>query len=315
MDQRLPIIAHITVTTYSTVPDSSISTTVDFAGNMSKRNAGSEPSASASKMQKVDLPEKANIFLAKMLEHHKRGMTSGYEKLRVELGIGQRVKSQQAAWKLLREEAFIEEAEGKDFRLTQKGLDHAATPEYKEYIKELNIVSLTNEDHQARIRNKLLDAKYKAKTIQIFDLLDKYGSLTAIELAALIGCKRGTHKFSYGLKELKEKNYVEVDPSGGGKKLRLADTAFLTPEDRKKPEAIDPAELAKAVEENSQRKKGPNKKEEEAKRPAKEAKKKAGKGKASEVIDHMEDSPNEEEMDSSGTVEGMSQVELFPQTE
>lgn len=263
---------------------------------MPKRNAGNEPSASASKVQKVDLPEKANIFLAKMMEHHMRGATCGYEKLRVELGIGLRVKSQVAAWKLLREEGFIEEAEGKDFRLTQKGLDHAATPEYKEYITELNVVSLTNEEHQARIK-KLLDAKYKPRTIEIFELLDKYGSLTAIELAALIGCKRGTHKFSYGLKELKDKKYVESDPSGG-KRLRLADTAFLTPEDRKKPEAIDPAELAKAVEDNAQSKKASSKKDEDAKRPTKKPKKKAGKGRAPEIED-VEGSSNEDETDSS----------------
>jgi len=253
---------------------------------MSKRNASSEPSASASKMQKVeqvDLPKKATIFLAKMMEHHMHKKTVGYEKLRIELGIGHRVKSQLAAWKELKEKGFIEEAEKKDFRLTQKGIDYAATDTYKEYIKDLNIVSLTNEEHQSRIK-KYLDAKNKPRTIQIFELLGKYGSLTAKELTALIVCKRGTHKFSNGLRELKDKGYVEADPAASKNKLRLADNAFLTPEDRKKPEAIDPVKLAKLVEDNDKRKKAP-KKEKETKQSAKAAKKKAGRAKAPENED------------------------------
>ena len=204
------------------------------------------------------------------------GTTSvAYERLRVELGIGLRVKSQVAAWKALQDDGYIEPANGKDFQLTQKGLDFAATPEYTAYIKDLNIVSLTNEDHQARIKKHLCE-KHRKRGVEIFDHLAKHGSLTANELAALVGTKRGTHKFSYALKELKDKGYVEIDSAPTrkvkGKLLRLSDRAFLKPEDRVETEAIDTDMLTKALKDNAARKRGGDSEEEKASDARKRAK-------------------------------------------
>lgn len=210
----------------------------------------------ATKKQKRNvLPDREIAFLTKMMEHHMAGRDGvGYETLRLELNIGQRVKSQLAAWKNLIDSGYIEVNSGREYKLSQKGLDLAATPEYKEYIKDLNIVSATNDDHQARIK-KHLNPKHKKRATQIFDFLVQYGSLTALELAALVGTKRGSHAFSYGLKELKEKGYIEIESNPirktRGKMLRLSDKAFLKPEDRPQPESVDSVELAKKVEENS----------------------------------------------------------------
>lgn len=212
------------------------------------------------------LPEKESTFLALMMQHYMKGTkVVCYQKLKTELRIGDRVKSQIAAWKVLIEEGYIVQVGEKksqadtEFQLSQKGIDYAATDEYKDYIKSLNIVAATNEEHQANIKNKLLSDKNKSRTTVIFDLLDKHGSLTSTELAALCNCKRGTHKFSYGLAELKSKGYVEISTvaahKGRGKKLCLSDKAYLTPEDRKAPdEMIDQDVLEELVLKNNQRK-------------------------------------------------------------
>lgn len=209
------------------------------------------------------LPDREIAFLTKMMEREMRGDDSGvsYETLRVELNIGQRVKSQMAAWKNLKNLEYIVPTDGSNFRLTQKGIDLVASPEYKEYIKDLNIVSATNEDHQARIK-KHLNPEHKKRGIQIFDLLLEYGSFTAMELAALAKIKRGAHHFSYALQELKKKGYVETDDSSPerevrGKLLCLSDKAFLSPADRPKTfKAIDPEFLANEVKMNAERKRG-----------------------------------------------------------
>lgn len=246
---------------------------------MEKRHADMKVSSSGSPLKKqkgggfdvpegIDLPEKESRLLAKMMEHHMHQPNFGvkYDTIRGELGIGLRVKSEVAAWKNLREQGLIKEGDIKqEFVMTEKGLEYGATPEYKEYIKDMNIISLTNEDHQTKIK-KHLNPKYKERGGQIFDLLVKYGSLTAIELAAFLKTKRGSHNFSYGLKELKDKNYVELDPSPArkvkGKMLRLSDRAFLKPEDRPKSEVLDLNALAKTLADNAARKRGqesPNK--------------------------------------------------------
>lgn len=234
---------------------------------MSKRSPSPDNQGGGPKRSKLDngdaadnLPEKEVKFLTKMMERKQRGQEGGvnYETLRVELGIGQRVKSQMAAWKNLQEWGYIAHADGgKSFILTEKGLEYAATPEYKEYIKDLDIVSATNEDHQDRIK-KHLNKSHQKRGAQIFDFLVQYGSLTAVELAALCGTKRGSHKFSYALAELKAKKYVELDASPQrqykGKLLRLADMAFLTSEDRPQPADLDLEDLAEKVKTNAGRK-------------------------------------------------------------
>jgi hypothetical protein len=250
-----------------------------------------------SKTTSPDLPEREIKFLTKMMEREMRGDKEGvtYEMLRVELNIGQRVKSQMDAWKNLINVGYIELKSGKQYTLTSKGLDLVASPEYKEYIKDLNIVSATNEDHQNRIK-KHLSPKHQRHAIKIFDFLQQYGSLTTLELAALCGTKRGSHGFSYGLQELKNKNYIEDDPTanrkGKGKMLRLSDKAFLTAADRPTPESIDTEELAKAVELNMGRKRGSCTADDDSKEalPSKKkakVKKEAVKEETNEESDHV----------------------------
>jgi len=246
-------------------------------GTMPKRANSPESSESGSPTKKkketanADLGEKENTFLAKMMEHRMGGREAvTYEQLRVELGIGNRTASQLKAWKTLQNEGYIEAATGKnEFKLTEKGVDYASTPEYKEMIKELNIVSATNEDHQEKIKKYL--TKFPKRGGEIIDLLIKHGSLTALELAALMKLKRNSHSFSDALKELKEKGYVEVDTAPArkvkGKMIRLADKAFLSPADRKPEEILhlETDALEQAVKDNAERKRGPPKEKKEKK--------------------------------------------------
>lgn len=107
----------------------------------------------------------------------------------------------------------------------------------------MTFVAATNEEHQARIK-KRLNPKWKGG--QIFDLLLEHGSLTRGELCKIIGIVSGAHSFSYGLKELKDKNFVK---GKGHERLALTDEAFLPGE---KPETTEPdheliAELMKAT--------------------------------------------------------------------
>jgi hypothetical protein len=259
-----------------------------------------------------DLPEREIKFLTKMMEREMRGDKEGvtYEDLRVELNIGQRVKSQMDAWKNLMKLGYIDAKNGKKYTLTAMAVDLVASPEYKEYIKDLNIVSATNEDHQNRIK-KHLSPKFKKQAVQIFDFLQIYGSLTAQELAALCHTKRGSHGFSYGLQELKNKKYVEDNPNANrkvkGKMLRLADKAFLTAADRPEPEQIDIEELAKAVELNQNRKRGTSTKDDDnSKKDTKKSKNKKIKSesdkeeiKSSGVTNKNDDDSDEGENDDS----------------
>ena len=131
-----------------------------------------------------------------------------------------------------------------DHELTEKGEEKAGSPEQKE-IKRLmeTTVNTTAQEHE-RIRKLCMNNR----TVQIFDLLLKYGSLTRKELAATIGISDRGGPFSYGLRQLKCLGYVVVDEKAserGKKVLKLSNRAFLNPNDRPEPKAIDP-ELMKA---------------------------------------------------------------------
>jgi len=193
---------------------------------------------------------KEDQLLGAMMSYNMRGIeTVSFAQLAKDLDFMERTKSWRNAWKHLAEDTgFIESAEGATstsytggYRVTAEGKKHGSTPEYEEYLKELNFVPASNEQHQEHIKKRLLN-KYAVK---IFELLLKYGSLTRMELAMLIGCNDRMHNFSYGLQDLvKVKNLVEQDSAGTNKsKLRLSDKAFLKPEDRPDPEDIDEAML------------------------------------------------------------------------
>lgn len=123
--------------------------------------------------------------------------------------------------------AFIELAAGAssvfngECLMTQAGKEHAATDEYREFIKKMDFVPQDNEQHQARIKKKLLNHRAR----EIFDLLMKRGSLARIEMAIILKVNDRGHAFSYGLKDLKTNNLLTAD----GKKIRLSDEAFLSP--------------------------------------------------------------------------------------
>ena len=203
-------------------------------------------------------PDRQLLLLGKMLEYHMEGNNCiSYERLRVDLSIGHRVKSWVGAWKALKEGDLIKPSDGqgdKGFQLTQQGLDRAETDEYREYLKDSKFVPKTNEEKQEKIKKRL---KWQRLGTKIFDLLLTNAPLTAVELAAIVGVKRGTHGFSYAIKELKDRALVELDPTeiSKTKKLRLTDACFLRPEDR--PETSIFEDLEKRVKENANRKKSP----------------------------------------------------------
>jgi hypothetical protein len=185
--------------------------------------------------------EREDKLLGGMLSYVMRGKeTVSFQQLSKDLNFMERTTSWRNSWKkLLNDKKFIEIAEGTsvftgECRLTQAGKDHAATPEYEEYMKELNFVPQTNEEHQARIKKGLKTDK----AIAIFELLLKHAPLKRTELSKILHCNDRQHKFSYGLKDLKEKGIAES--AGKGMGYRLSDKAFLTPEDRPDTVIVDP---------------------------------------------------------------------------
>ncbi len=97
------------------------------------------------------------------------------------------------------------------FRLTTEGLREAATPEYKEMMKDLvvGVQAKTDKKHHERIKKYLV----KPKSCLIFDLLLEYKRLSRKQLSDLVGVNPGSHGFFYSLQELKIKEYVKMDPS------------------------------------------------------------------------------------------------------
>jgi hypothetical protein len=166
-----------------------------------------------------------------------------FEQLSKDLDFMVRTKSWRSSWRtLVEDKKFIEPVDPSssmftaEHKLTQAGKDHASTPEYKEYLKELNFVPQSNEEHQKRIKNRLINAKGR----EIFHLLCNHGSLTRKELSTLCKVNDRSHQFSYGLQDLRTKNYVEKNDN----KFRLTDAAFLDASDRPEPVAVEPEDLA-----------------------------------------------------------------------
>lgn len=228
---------------------------------MASKRKAEDSNASANKKKKGDV-EKEDKLLANLMQHHIGDNDAvSFEKCATDLDFMVRTKTWVAAWKGLLAQGFIEAcAPGAalttgNHKLTQEGIDHAATDEYKEHVKDLAIQPTTNEEHQARIKTKLMKKKEKGAQIgekgaQIFDLLQEHGSLNRYEIAGIMGCKSGAHSFSYALKELRDTKIVEIDASRnkrGDQKLCLADKAFLTPGDRPDGEPTDPDEIAKLI--------------------------------------------------------------------
>ena len=189
--------------------------------------------------------EQQNKILGVMMQYLMRGTeTVTLTKISNDLDFHIRSKSWVAAWKsLIHDLTLVEPATSGasmangDHRLTEKGKKHASTPEYEQYVKDMNFVPATNEDHQERIKKRLMN-DYGRK---VFDLLLKHGSLDRQVMAGICNTKSGSHKYSYAVKELKDKGLVDVDPTAKGKHkmLRLTDKAFLNPDDRPEPLELD----------------------------------------------------------------------------
>lgn len=210
------------------------------------------------KKTKVEFPaggtDRKMALLRKVLEHHMIGNDFvHYEVLLFDLGITKRTKKSCGEdWKALCDEHFIEASDNKDskgYQITQKGKDYAATDEYREFLKESSYIPMTNEEKHERIKKRLV---WQVFGCQIFDLLLKYGELTIEEVAAIIGVKRGMHKFSFAAKELQDKFYVETATSTNhSKKVRLSNACFLKPEDRPKTTLFDSYELSLLIKANN----------------------------------------------------------------
>ena len=142
--------------------------------------------------------------------------TVTFEKVSNAVGFHIRSKGYVAAWKnLINELKYVEPAtDGApittgEHQLTEAGIDFASTDEYKETVKDLNYVAKTTEDHQERLKKRMLN-KYARG---IFDLLLKHGNLDRYEMAGILKTKSGSHGFSYGLKKLKDDGIVKVSSS------------------------------------------------------------------------------------------------------
>uniref|UniRef100_A0A7S4AIX7 Uncharacterized protein n=1 Tax=Pseudo-nitzschia australis TaxID=44445 RepID=A0A7S4AIX7_9STRA len=208
--------------------------------------AKSSPSSIVDKIKVMD-----NKILAVMFEFH---MDEKFDvtltDIASQVGCQERTKSFRERWSVLKnQKKYIGPSKDGDkgtFQLTKAGVDHAATPEYKEMLKELSLTPKTNKEHQERIKKYLK----KAKSIAMFDFLLEYAFLSSDELCALVGQNKRSHSYHYSWQELRNKGLVEQVPDykGEGKKFRLADKAFLkAKEHRSGINDVDTKKLAEAV--------------------------------------------------------------------
>lgn len=231
---------------------------MDKKHNRDTMTATAFPLKNAKCESMMEGPDRKMALLGKMMEYRMMGNDCvTYELLRFDLDIKKRAKSWGIGWKALREENFIEASgngEYKGYAMTQKGKDQVVTDEHREYLKESSYVPMSNKEKHERIKKRLV---WQLFGRQIFDLLLKHGTLTIEELAATIGVKRGAHKFSFAVKELKDKFHVETVsafPKDHCDKLHLSDACFLKPEDRPEAIVLGADELLRKVKINNERK-------------------------------------------------------------
>ena len=210
-----------------------------------KKAKGSASSSAQEKEKEMD----AKIMKVMLTYHIEQRFDMKVEDVANEIGCHIRTKTFRERWGFLKNTRKLigPSEKGKGFQLTKAGLDEAATPEYKEMMKELSMTSKTNVEHQERIKKHLKGIK----AIAMFDFFLRFGSLTTKELSALVGQNNRSHSFFYSFKELKTRGYVEDDPRGEakkGKRFRLADKVFLkAKEDRPSEDDIDTKALADEV--------------------------------------------------------------------
>ena len=203
------------------------------AETTSTPNGAKKPKTDVDASATTVLSDPENALLANLMAYHMREVNgASFEKCAADLGFMKRTKSWCKAWSQLIDKGLIISCvpggakTTADHCLTDAGKAQASTPEYEEFVKDKTFVAATNEDHQDRIKKRLVNEKSRQRGIQIFDLLLEHGALTRKELCGIIGVRSGTHSFSYALKELKGKQLVVGQ---GPEKLRLSDKAFLDP--------------------------------------------------------------------------------------
>ena len=211
---------------------------------MPKRSATSD--SAPNKKAKISPQEMdGKILKVMMMYHMEERFNIKVDDVANELGVHPRTTSFASRWSFLKNKKnLIGPGTNGGLRLTKEGLEEAATPEYKQMMKELSITPKTNKEYHDRIKKYLKEPKSEP----MFNLFLKYGSLTKDELSAIIALHTRNHKFFYSFKELKEKGYVETDPNAK-KKYRLSDKSFLKgKENRAKDGDIDKKQLAAEIE-------------------------------------------------------------------
>jgi hypothetical protein len=201
---------------------------------------------SAKKGKEGKKPNETTLLAMFMEYHMGENHNVTFEVFAQDIGCHKSNNAWRAVWKSIKDEGYIEPAsDGKGFKMSEKGIEMAMTPEIKAHLEKLSIVPQTNEEHQERIKNSFK----KRLSPKLFDVLMNHGALTRYELAGLVRKKDRSHEFSYALQELKKKQLVEPEPcnSGALRKIHLSDKAFLKPEDRPEPDLLDPRKLAEAV--------------------------------------------------------------------
>ncbi|CAB9524104.1 expressed unknown protein [Seminavis robusta] len=194
------------------------------------------------KEKKSSNEEKEKALLGNLLRHFMKGNESvSFKECSEDLGFMERTKTWQAAWRSLAQQRHIEAPEANPIygahKLTDQGKEFGATDEYKEFLEDQRYQPKTNEEHQTRLKKRLDKKSYGEN---LFDLLLEHGSLSRKEMSGIVGVVSGSHKFSYGFKDLKDLGFMEIDPADK-KKWRLTEMVFLNPEDR--PEQSDPKEI------------------------------------------------------------------------
>jgi len=206
--------------------------TTSVANKKARRSSKEDDSGTNNKKEK----EMVGKILKVMFQcHMEERFDITIEDVANQVGVHERTRSFRETWSSLRKANLIGPSSKKScLRLTEEGLKEAATPEYKEMMKELSIKPKTNKEHQERIKKFL----QKSKAAEMYDLFHKYGSLTKDDLSALIGQNKRSHGYHYSFNELKAKHYIEEDPDSKDNKMnkfRLSDKCFLNPkEDRPK---------------------------------------------------------------------------------
>ena len=105
-------------------------------------------------------------FIGAMLKYEMHGKdTTTFTQLSKDFGFMDRSKGPRKMWLNLIDRDLIEPTEGSksvytgDYKLTTKGKDLGATPEYLAFVAEMNFVPEDNEQHQERIKKKLKNDK------------------------------------------------------------------------------------------------------------------------------------------------------------